>query len=128
MLRKTQETLDISRVSRAFLRSQEATSMRSTARNLVAVFMAVSLSSVAVAQPEMIRCLPPEVPMTDIPEAVLTEYRTEIAAEFEAYFAAVSKHIACLDIERSRALAEAHAATEAYSDFLNTPLAQKDLP
>jgi hypothetical protein len=94
MLRKTQEKLGISRVSRAFLRSQEATTMRSAARNLVAVFMAVSLSSVAVAQPEMIRCLPPEVPMTDIPEAVLTEYRTEIAAEFEAYFAAVSKHIA----------------------------------
>ena len=128
MLRKTQEKLGISRVSRAFLRSQEATSMRSTARNLVAVFMAVSLSSVAVAQPEMIRCLPPEVPMTDIPEAVLTEYRTEIAAEFEAYFAAVTSHIACLDSERNRTLSEAHIATEAYSTFLNTPSAQKDLP
>ena len=59
---------------------------------------------------------------------VLAEYRTEIAAEFEAYFAAVSIHIACLDTERSRALSEAHRATEAYSTLLNTPSAQKDLP
>ena len=86
------------------------------------------VSSAALAQPEVIRCLPPEVPVTDLPEAVLAEYRTEIAAEFEAYFAAVSSHIACLDSERSRALSEAHSATEAYSTFLNTPSAQKDLP
>ena len=57
-----------------------------------------------------------------------TEYRTEIAAEFEAYFMAVSNHIACLDSERSRALSEAHMAAEAYSTFLNTSPAQKDLP
>ncbi len=76
----------------------------------------------------MIRCLPPEVPVTDLPEAVLAEYRAEIAAEFEAYFAAVSSHIACLDTERNRTLSEAHRATEAYSTFLNTPPAQKDLP
>jgi hypothetical protein len=59
---------------------------------------------------------------------VLVEYRAEIAAEFEAYFAALSDHIACLDSERSRALSEAHVATEAYSTFLNVPPAQKDLP
>ena len=66
--------------------------------------MVVFLSSAAVAQPEVIRCLPPDVPVTDLPEAVLAEYRAEIAAEFEAYFAAVSTHIACLDTERNRAL------------------------
>ena len=85
-------------------------------------------NSATLAQPEVIRCLPPEVPITDLPEAVLAEYRTEIAAEFEAYFAAVSSHIACLDTERNRALSEAHSATEAYSAFLNIPPAQKDLP
>ena len=85
-------------------------------------------NSAAFAQPEVIRCVPPEVPVTDLPEAVLAEYRAEIAAEFEAYFAAVSTHIACLDTERNRALSEAHRATEAYSTFLNIQPAQKDLP
>ena len=98
------------------------------ARLLPGLCVVVSVSSTAFAQPEVIRCLAPEVPVTDLPEAVLAEYRTEIAAEFEAYFAAVSSHIACLDSERSRALSEAHSATEAYSTFLNTPSAKKDLP
>jgi hypothetical protein len=85
-------------------------------------------NSATLAQPEVIRCLPPEVPVTDLPDAVLTEYRAEIVAEFDAYFAAVSTHIACLDTERNRALSEAHMATEAYATFLNIPPAQKDLP
>ena len=127
-LRKPQEILRILRSSGAFLRPREAISMRRRARRAVAIFVAVSVSSVAVAQPEVIRCLPPEVPITDLPEAVLSEYRTEIAAEFEAYFMTVSNHIACLDSERSRALSEAHMAAEAYSTFLNTSPAQKDLP
>lgn len=96
--------------------------------HLVAITVVMFVSSAALAQPEVIRCLPPEVPVTDLPEAVLTEYRSEIAAEFEAYFAAVSIHIACLDTERNRALSEAHRATEAYSTFLNIQPAQKDLP
>ena len=87
-----------------------------------------SMSSTAFAQPEVIRCLAPEVPITDLPEAVLAEYRAEIVAEFEAYFADLSDHIACLDTERSRALSEARVATAAYSVFLNIPPAQKDLP
>ena len=95
---------------------------------MAAIIVFMFMNSAAIAQPEVIRCLPPEVPVTDLPEAVLAEYRTEIAAEFEAYFAAVSIHIACLDTERSRALSEAHRATEAYSTLLNTPSAQKDLP
>jgi hypothetical protein len=98
------------------------------AQLLPAICVAVAVSSTAFAQPEVIRCFAPEVPITDLPEAVLAEYRAEIAAEFEAYFAALSNHIACLDTERSRALSEAHAATEAYSAFLNIPPAQKDLP
>ena len=87
-----------------------------------------SMSSTAFAQPEVIRCLAPEVPITDLPEAVLSEYRAEIAAEFEAYFADLSNHIACLDAERSRALSEARVATEASSTFLTIPQAQQDLP
>ena len=86
----------------------------------------VSLS--AAAQPEVIRCLAPEVPITDLPDVVMTEYRAEIVAEFEGYFAAVGKHIACLDAERERALGEARAATQAYSGFLSTIPNQKDLP
>jgi len=95
---------------------------------LAAFCVVVVVSSTAFAQPEVSRCLAPEVPITALPDAVLAEYRAEIAAEFEAYFAAVSIHIACLDTERSRALSEAHVATEAYSAFLNIPPAQKDLP
>ena len=92
---------------------------------IAAVFL-VSLAT--AAQPEVIRCIPPEVPGTDLPEAVLAEYRAEIGAEFEAYFSAISTHIACLDDERTRALAEARDAADAYSTFLNIPPAQKDLP
>ena len=96
--------------------------------HLAAIIVVMFVNSAALAQPEVIRCLPPEVPFTDLPEAVLAEYRAEIVADFENYFAAVSTHIACLDTERDRALSEARAATEAYSTFLNTPSAQKDLP
>ena len=63
-----------------------------------------------------------------MPATVLLEYRAEIAAEFEAYFADLSAHIACLDAERNRALSEAHMATEAYSTFLSIPSTLKDLP
>ena len=66
--------------------------------------------------------------MTALSEAVLTEYRAEIVAEFEAYFGAVSDYIACLDDERTRALTEANAATEAYSNLLSTLPTRKDLP
>ena len=98
------------------------------ARLLPGLCVVVVVTSTAFAQPEVIRCLAPEVPITALPEAVLSEYRAEIAAEFEAYFTDLSDHIACLDSERSRALSEARVATEAYSTFLNVPPAQKDLP
>jgi hypothetical protein len=97
-------------------------------RLLPGLCVVVSVNSTAFAQPEVIRCLAPEVPITALPEAVLVEYRAEIAAEFEAYFADLSDHIACLDTERSRALSEARMATEAYSIFLNISPARKDLP
>ena len=127
-MRKPQETLIALQLSRRVLRPGEARPIRQRAKLLFAVFVAASVSSTAFAQHEVIRCLPPDVPITDLPEAVLLEYRTEIATEFEAYFTAVSDHIACLDAERSRALLEAASATEDYSTFLNTPTAQKDLP
>lgn len=82
----------------------------------------------ATAQPEVIRCLPPEAPMTELPAEVLAKYRTEIAAEFEAYFSSVTEHIACLDDERARVMDEARAATEAYSRLINTIPVRKDLP
>ena len=107
---------------------RQSRSMRRRARLLSALCVVCFMTSAAFAQPEVIRCLAPEVPITDLPQAVLSEYRAEIAAEFEVYFAALSNHIACLDTERSRALSEARVATEAYSAFLNIPPAQKDLP
>ena len=102
--------------------------MRRQALCLAAICAAVFVNSAAYAQPEVIRCLAPEVPITDLPEAVLLEYRAEITAEFEVYFADLSAHIACLDAERDRALSEAQMATDAYSTFLNTPPTPKDLP
>jgi hypothetical protein len=128
MLRKVQKILAVLRLPGAISSAGFALQMRRGELNLAAIIGLVFMNSVALAQPEVIRCLPPEVPFTDLPEAVLAEYRGEIAAEFEAYFAAVSSHIACLDTERNRALSEAHRATEAYLTFLNTPPAQKDLP
>ena len=127
-LRKDQEILAFLRVHGSVQSAGLALQMRRRELNLAAIIVSAFVCSAALAQPEVIRCLSPEVPVTDLPDAVLAEYRAEIAAEFEAYFAAVSTHIACLDTERNRALSEAHRATEAYSTFLNTPPAQKDLP
>lgn len=80
------------------------------------------------AQAAMLHCLPPEPPMTALPEAVLLEYRSEIAAEFEAYFSAVTDYIACLDDERARTMDEARAATEAYSTLLTSIPAARNTP
>jgi hypothetical protein len=66
--------------------------------------------------------------MTELSVEVLSEYRSEISAEFEAYFASISAHIACLDEERSRAIEEARAAAEAYAHLINTIPPRKDLP
>ncbi|MBT9247714.1 hypothetical protein KM031_20090 (plasmid) [Gemmobacter fulvus] len=127
-LRKAQEILRDRPPPDAVSLSGKARPLRRRARLLPAICMAVALGSEAFAQPEAIRCLAPEVPIADLPDAVLAKYRAEIVAEFEAYFAALSDHVACLDTERSRALSEARVATEAYSAFLNNHPAQKDLP
>lgn len=100
--------------------------------HIPAVFLALCVtpmaSDTALAQPEVIRCLAPNVSMTALPEAVLAEYRAEISAEFEAYFLAVTVYVACHDTERARVLAEANAATAAYAAFLQIPPVQKDRP
>lgn len=127
-LRKAQEILRDCPLPGTASWFRKAHQMCRRARLLPGLCMAVSVSSAAIAQPEVIRCLAPEVPITDLPVAVLAEYRAEIVTEFEAYFAALSHHIACLDAERSRALSEARVATEAYSVFLSIPPAQKELP
>jgi hypothetical protein len=93
----------------------------------VAACAAISVGP-ASAQPEAIRCLPPEAPMTELPADVLAKYRTEIVAEFEAYFSSITDHIACLDEERARAMVEARAATEAYTRLINIIPVRKDLP
>ena len=94
----------------------------------IAPVTAFLVSLAAAAQPEVIRCLPLQAPVTDLPEAVLIEYRAEIGTEFEAYITAIIDHIACLDTERTRALTEARDAADAYSTFLNIPPAPKDHP
>lgn len=66
--------------------------------------------------------------MVDLPSDVLAHYHTEIVAEFEAYFSAISAHIACLDDARARALAEAHAVTRRFSTLVGTSPITKDLP
>lgn len=72
-------------------------------------------------------CLAPVVPVIDLPVEVLADYRAEISGEFEAYFAAITAYLACLDSERVRAMAEARGAAAAYSDFLNLPHIQEDI-
>ena len=127
-LNKAQEILRFSPPQGAASWFRKVNPRRRQTRLLPAFCVVVVVSSTAFVQPEVIRCLAPEVPITALPVAVLAEYRAEIAAEFEAYFSDLSNHIACLDTERSRALSEARVATEAYSAFLNIPPAQKDLP
>lgn len=72
-------------------------------------------------------CLAPAAPAIDLPAEVLADYRAEISGEFEAYFAAITSYVACLDNERVRAMVEAQAAAAAYSHFLNLPHIQEDI-
>lgn len=103
--------------------------LRVTALHLALTLGALLTIAVPIAaQPVGLGCMPPQIPMTDLPKAVLADYRAEIAAEFEAYFGAVSDYVTCLDIERARILAEARAATVAYSTLLAIPPKAKDLP
>lgn len=79
-----------------------------------------------LAAADPLSCLPPDLPSTALPAAALTDYRAEISAEFESYFAEVGPHIACLDAERSRTLDEARLATKSYAEFLDTAPAPED--
>lgn len=127
-LRKTQETLSTLPLSGVVLRPRDGRPMQRRAQLLAAIFAAISANSAVIAQPGAILCVPPEVPAIDLPRTVLVEYRTEITVEFETYFTNFSDYILCLDDERTRALVEARVATDAYSTFLNTLPASKDLP
>lgn len=114
----------------AFIRSRALKPSHSHTRAAVggAGIFLVLASSTALAQPDVIRCVAPEVPITALPEAVLAEYRSEISAEFETYFAAVSDYIACHDDERARVLTEANIATASYASFLQITHIEKDTP
>jgi hypothetical protein len=114
---------------RAWTVSRSTSILRGLVRPALAVSAAVLAGvSEALAQAAPLLCLPPEAPMTALPATVLTEYRAEISSEFEAYFGAVTDYITCLDTERTRALDEARAATEAYSTLLNTFPAARNTP
>lgn len=76
----------------------------------------------------MIRCLPPAAPITERPVNALTEYRNEIAAEFEAHFSLISTHIAHLDAERSRAMEESSISAATFNRLINTVRTKKELP
>lgn len=81
----------------------------------------------AHAEGQPLLCLPPSAPAVDLPARLLATYRTEISAEFEVYFSALSEYIACLDEERLRAMAEARDVAGAYSDFLDTSHLTEDI-
>ncbi|WP_176518683.1 hypothetical protein [Rhodobacter maris] len=57
----------------------------------------------------------------------MTDYRAEISAEFESYFAQVGPYSACLDAERSRSLDEARLAAKSYAAFLDTTPAPEQI-
>ena len=126
--RKAQRLFKDCPTSSAALQCGKARPERWRTRLLSTIFLALLVSAASAAQPEAVRCLAPKVPITNLPAAVLAEYRTEIVAEFETYFAELSDHIACLDRERSRALSEARLAAEDYSAFLKISPTQKDRP
>ena len=58
-------------------------------------------------------CLPPEAPISADP-ALVADYRPEILADYERFWAESSRYIRCLDEERARALAEIQASLEDY--------------
>lgn len=93
------------------------------ATRAAAIFLLCPLSAAADPLP----CLPPDLPSTALPAAVLTDYRAEISAEFESYFAQVGPYIACLDAERSRSLDEARLAAKSYAAFLDIPPAPEQI-
>lgn len=58
-------------------------------------------------------CLPPEAPISADPMLV-SNYRPELIADYERYWAESSFYIRCLDEERARALAGIQSSLEDY--------------
>jgi hypothetical protein len=87
----------------------------------VVLGLSLAASSLVSAGEGSLSCLPPVQPDATLPMDVLQIYRSELVVEFEIYFQEVSDFITCLDAERAAVLAEARAATNAYSELLDTP-------
>lgn len=66
-------------------------------------------------------CFRPEAPIAVTVEAA-DAYRDLISADYDAYFAAASNYISCLDAERARALSAMAMAVEDYEALLATPV------
>ena len=80
----------------------------------------------AAATPEF--CLPPEAPIAADVDLV-SEYRSEILADYERFWTESAGYVGCLDEERSRALAEIRASLADYQDVFDAkPPAPSSLP
>lgn len=66
--------------------------------------------------------MPPSIPNVALSAEALLEFRAEIIAEFEAYFASVTGYFSCVDRERGTILGEAQSAANLYSRFLANDL------
>ena len=63
-------------------------------------------------------CVRPEAPISVTVEAA-DAYHDLINADYDAYFAAATAYISCLDDERARAFVEAREVSEEYGRFLD---------
>ena len=66
-------------------------------------------------------CVRPEAPISVTVEAA-DAYHDLINADYDAYFAAATAYVSCLDGERARALSDMAKAVEDYEAFLATPV------
>ena len=66
-------------------------------------------------------CVRPEAPISVTAEAAVA-YHDLINADYDAYFAAATAYVSCLDGERARALSDMAKAVEDYEAFLATPV------
>lgn len=66
-------------------------------------------------------CVRPEAPISVTAEAA-DAYHDLINADYDAYFAAATAYISCLDDERAHALSDMAKAVEDYEAFLATPV------
>ncbi len=66
-------------------------------------------------------CVRPEAPTSVSVEAAVA-YRDLISADYDAYFAAATAYVSCLDGERARALSDMTKAADDYDAFLATPV------